>query len=111
MLATIFLVYTGFVYTTGTSFSNVTMSSEAVEGKLTFQKYNCIACHQLYGLGGYLGPDLTNTLSQPGKSENYLKAILKTGTRRMPDHHLTEKEINDLIAFFRYTDKTASTLK
>jgi len=111
LLAIIFLVYTGFVYTSGTSCTAVVMNAEAVEGKLVFQKYNCTACHQLYGLGGYLGPDLTTTLSQPGKNEHYIKAILKTGTKRMPNHHLSDKEINSLIAFLNYTNETATTLK
>lgn len=111
LLVISFLVYTGFVYTTGTSCSTAVMYAEAIEGKLVFQKYNCTACHQLYGLGGYLGPDLTTTLSNPGKNEQYIKAILKTGTQRMPDHHLSDREINALYAFLQYTNKTASTLK
>jgi len=110
-LATIFLVYTGFVYTTGTDFSKAVMNAEAVKGKLVFQKYNCTACHQIYGLGGYLGPDLTMTMSQPGKNENFVKAILKSGTKRMPDHHLSEQEINSLIEFMKYVDATATDRK
>ena len=39
------------------------------EGRLVWQKYNCHTCHQLYGLGGYLGPDLTNVYSRTANNE------------------------------------------
>lgn len=106
-----FLVYTWVVSTAGTevdegkSFYNV----EAAAGKLLFQKYNCGSCHQLYGLGGYMGPDLTNALSDNSGKEAYIRAILKTGTAKMPDFKLTDKEINELVAFLNYIDKTGAS--
>jgi nitric oxide reductase subunit C len=74
----------------------------ADSGKLTWQKYNCNACHQVYGLGGYLGPDITNVYSAKGAA--YIRAFLKTGTNIMPDFHLSEKEINDLTSFMQAID-------
>jgi nitric oxide reductase subunit C len=106
-----FLIYSGFVYTTGTELTQLKASPEAGEGKLIFQKYNCTACHQFYGLGGYLGPDLTTVISQQGKGEHYARAFLKSGTQRMPDFHLTETEISNLIEYFKYVDHTAITYK
>lgn len=82
------------------------MTEEAQIGKLLFQKYNCTACHQLYGLGGYMGPDLTNMISSPGKGEIYARTLLQTGTQRMPNFHLTEEEINSMVAYLKYVDKT-----
>ena len=82
------------------------ISEQSKEGKLLFQKYNCIACHQLYGLGGYMGPDLTNVISGNGKGPMYAKALLKNGTRRMPDFHLSENEMDEIVAFLIYVDKT-----
>ncbi len=41
------------------------VGAPAAAGKLLYQKYNCQACHQIYGLGGYMGPDLTNVYSAP----------------------------------------------
>ncbi len=87
------------------------MNVEAINGKLLYQKHNCTACHQIYGLGGYLGPELTTTISEKGKGEEYAKAILKSGTQRMPDFHLNEQEIKCLIEFFKYVDSTAVTYK
>ncbi|MBN8699859.1 MAG: cytochrome c [Chitinophagales bacterium] len=72
---------------------------DAAAGKLSWQKYNCNACHQVYGLGGYLGPDLTNVYSVRGPA--YIEAFLKNGTGIMPDFHLKQGEIKNLLGFFR----------
>jgi nitric oxide reductase subunit C len=77
-------------------------NQDADSGRLTWQKYNCNACHQVYGLGGYLGPDITNVYSSKGGV--YIRAFLKTGTSIMPDFHLSEKEINDLTSFMKAID-------
>jgi len=83
------------------------LNKEADAGKLTWQKYNCNACHQVYGLGGYLGPDITNVYSLKGPA--YIQAFLKNGTNIMPDFHLTAKEINDLISFMKAIDATGKS--
>lgn len=87
------------------------MNTSATRGKLLFQKHNCTSCHQLYGLGGYLGPELTTMISQQGKGENYAKTFLKSGSQRMPDFHLSDDAIDDLIEFLKYVDTTAITYK
>lgn len=78
---------------------------------MLYQKHNCTACHQLYGLGGYLGPELTTVISQKGKGELYAKAFLQSGTQRMPNFHLTGEEVQDLLEFLTYVDSTAVTYK
>ena len=82
------------------------ITEESKAGKLLFQEYNCISCHQLYGLGGYMGPDLTNVISAIGKGELYTKSFIQNGTQRMPNFHLNENEINALTAYLKYVDKT-----
>lgn len=105
-LCALFLVYSFSIYLTPinektkTSFDIKTAS----EGRLVWQKYNCQSCHQLYGLGGYLGPDLTNIYSVKGKGELWIKALLKSGTTQMPSFHLTREEENKLIEFLKSTD-------
>ncbi|MBX2984803.1 MAG: cytochrome c [Bacteroidia bacterium] len=76
----------------------------AQNGRILWQKKNCVACHQLYGLGGHLGPDLTNIYSK--RTEEYLSSVLHTGTNVMPDFKLNDQEIKEFIAFFKYTNST-----
>ena len=103
-----FLLYSWFVYTDGTRIGIPAMNASAIRGKQLYQRHNCTACHQVYGLGGYLGPELTTVMSQKGKGEAYVRAILKTGTARMPDFHLTDAETADLSEYLRHIDGTAT---
>ncbi|HXC04310.1 MAG TPA: cytochrome c [Bacteroidia bacterium] len=108
LLLVLFLVFTALVDTVGTETDQGAgyLTPAATTGKLLFQKYNCTACHQIYGLGGYMGPDLTNVMSAPGKGYVYAKAILAYGSNRMPNFHLSETETDCLIAYLNYVDKT-----
>lgn len=76
----------------------------AANGRLVWQKYNCQACHQLYGLGGYLGPDLTNIISDPSKGEVLVRAMIKSGTKQMPAYTPANTELEDLIEFLKAAD-------
>lgn len=107
-LAASFFIYSLFVYTTGTAIDKgeSVISEPSQKGKLLFQKYNCTACHQLYGLGGYMGPDLTNIISEKGKGAAYARVFLSGGTIRMPNFNLNEVEMDELIAYLTYVDKT-----
>lgn len=84
---------------------------QVAKGKLLFQQYNCTACHQLYGLGGYLGPELTTAYSDTHRGELYMKAFLKNGGTRMPKFNFTNDEINAILSFLKYVDATATTYK
>src|SRR5690606_11050800 len=85
-LAVLFSVYTVLLYSTNGEYPAVSGTSSE-RGKRDWQEKNCIACHQIYGLGGYLGPELTNTYSE--KWKNYIMAYLKSGTQVMPDFNLS----------------------
>ena len=102
----LFLIYSGYLYTHLPR--QLSQENElADQGKMNWQKYNCGSCHQVYGLGGYLGPDLTNTFSLRGK--DYIKAFLMSGTTSMPNFHLTPKEINALLAYLACIDATGKS--
>jgi nitric oxide reductase subunit C len=107
ILITAFLAYTAVVYTKGTATSenNPMLNAAAIEGKMLWQNYNCSSCHQLYGLGGFIGPDLTTTISRKG--DTYAKAIILSGTKRMPHYSLTEHEAEAITKFLSYVDSTA----
>ncbi len=104
-LCTAFIPYSVYVYTQGTEASHISsMTEEARHGQQLFQKYNCVACHQFYGLGGYMGPDLTNVISNKGPA--YSRAFLMSGTQRMPNFDLNESELDAMIAYLEFVDAT-----
>ncbi len=106
-LAAAFLAYSGFVYqANGTKTEDAPVSEQAIAGKHLWQKHNCGSCHQFYGLGGYLGPDLTNVISDKRKGREYARAIIKTGTAVMPNFHLSNEETEQLLAFLEEVDKS-----
>lgn len=113
-LFTTYVIYSAVVYTKGTNTAVSVNPGEADNinlGKKLYQQYNCTSCHQIYGLGGYLGPELTTAQSDPNRGENYMKALLKGGGPRMPNFHFTDDEINAIISFLKYVDATAVTYK
>jgi len=61
---------------------------------------NCAACHSVFGLGGHIGPDLTNIYSK--RSVSYLNNILKNGMQNMPNLNLTKKERIALITYLKH---------
>jgi nitric oxide reductase subunit C len=103
----LFICYTCIIYTTPlfSKISHPNTLANAIEGRLVWQKYNCQSCHQLYSLGGYLGPDLTNQLSKEN-GELILKNIVKNGTGAMPKFELTETEISKLVEFLKMTNES-----
>jgi len=106
-LSVAFVIYTAQVYTSGTdSQHNPSISDEARYGQQVFQDKNCIACHQFYGLGGYMGPDLTNVISN--YSEAYARAFIMNGTVRMPNFNLSLEETDALIAYLSFVDQTGT---
>ena len=82
------------------------LSPKAMQGQRLWQENNCAACHQFYGLGGYLGPDLTNLASTPGKDTAYIKAMLKSGIGARPTFDFDPSQEDALVAFLREVDRT-----
>lgn len=111
ILSISFLVYSFSIYIKPLSAKedqrfNKKMSSD---GQLVWQHYNCQSCHQLYNLGGYLGPDLTNVISNLNKGENIIRAMVKSGTKQMPAFNLSDSEMNSLIEFLKSTDASGKS--
>jgi nitric oxide reductase subunit C len=102
-LTAIFFVYSAYIWTQGTEApQSAVATAEVQRGHSLYQENNCHACHQIYGLGGYMGPDLTNVISKNGDA--YAKAFLVAGTERMPNFNFTEQEMNDLVSFLKFVD-------
>ncbi|HWR32073.1 MAG TPA: cytochrome c [Chitinophagaceae bacterium] len=114
ILFVLYTLYSILVYTKGTDNAIAVSDTEQLKiskGKSLFQRYNCTACHQLYGLGGYLGPELTTAYSDKNRGEIYMKAFLKAGGQRMPDFNFNDEEIEAIISYLKYVDATAVTYK
>jgi nitric oxide reductase subunit C len=110
ILSTSFLIYSFSIYIKPLSIKEDSRFNReyASEGRLVWQSYNCQSCHQLYSLGGYLGPDLTNIISNPDKGEKIVRVLVKSGTKQMPAFNLTEQEMNTLIEFLKSTDASGN---
>ena len=106
LLVSIFSIYNFTIYTSKSDYGTIRLSKKAIKGENIWLKNNCNSCHQLYGLGGYLGPDLTNIYSTKGKGEVYIKAFIESGVKSMPKFDLSENEKEDLVQFLKEVDQT-----
>ncbi len=107
LLCLAFLAFSIAVYTIGTAGKpEHNMNAQAAEGLALYRKHNCTACHQLYGLGGYRGPDITNVVSSNGKGPDYVRGILKNGLGQMPNLGLQDAEVDALVSFLKHADKS-----
>lgn len=83
------------------------LSEKVVEGKRTFEKYNCNDCHTILGFGAYYAPDLTKVVRRVGEDgmryrvKNPEKAFAASW-RKMPNQHVSDAEIDNLIEFFTW---------
>lgn len=81
------------------------LSEQVVSGKQVWHKYNCNDCHTILGFGSYYGPDMTKVYWRRG-SEG-IKAVVRnpeqfTTWRKMPRLPVTDKELEDLVAFLQW---------
>ncbi len=95
-----FGVQTGLVYTDS---RNTPLSEEALAGRELWQGYACQTCHQLYGQGGFLGPDLTNAASRVDSTR--LVSLLRVGSGQMPPLAFSDEEAAAMAAFLREMDR------
>lgn len=108
ILIALFSFYNYVVYNTEGYVAVEKLSPLAIKGQQLFQNNRCWSCHQLYGLGGYLGPDLTNVYSTEGKGSLYIKAFLNSSVKSMPKFNFTEKEKDALVEFLKKVDETGT---
>lgn len=106
VLISLFCVYNVLIYTSKHSSNSSILSKKASYGQQLWRDNNCWACHQIYGLGGYLGPDLTNVYSKSPDGDNYIKAFLNMGVRSMPKFNFTEREKEAIVHYLRHIDST-----
>lgn len=90
--------------------SNATEITPAVvRGKHIWETRNCIGCHTLLGEGAYYAPELGNVYKRRGG--DFIKGWMKAqptgapGRRQMPQFHLTDAQLDDLVEFLKWTNK------
>jgi nitric oxide reductase subunit C len=115
-LVGIFLAQTWLVYSDPTGRTAEPLSELADEGRAIWHRNNCQSCHQIYGYGGFLGPDLTNLASRVGFPEDSaaraealdarLATALTTGSARMPVFHMQADQVRALGAYLTALDST-----
>ena len=86
----------------------VGLEGDALVGAELWHAHNCQACHQLYGFGGFLGPDLTNARSRLGEKglAKRLEPLLRDGSGQMPAFGLGPTEAGQIAAFLGKMDQT-----
>ncbi len=107
IIISVFICYNFIVYTTKPAGPQILMSEDALAGEKIWQDNNCTACHQFYGLGGYLGPDLTNVYS---KYKHALPTFFNNGPgvneMSMPKFDFDSTELAHLTSFLKHVDRT-----
>ena len=115
----IFLVLTGHSYShiVNVSTDAKGLTDSVARGKRLWEKHACINCHTLLGEGAYFAPELGNVWVRYGGKEDAkaaregLKAWMKAqpsgvaGRRQMPQFHLSEDELEDLVNFFEWVSR------
>lgn len=85
------------------------VSTEVARGKRVWETRNCIGCHTLLGEGAYFAPELGNVYVRRGP--DFIKAWIQgqptgaPGRRQMPQFNLTDQELDDIVAFFKYASE------
>lgn len=99
-----FCVQTSLVYLDPTADAKAPLSELALEGRRLWHRHNCQVCHQIYGFGGFLGPDLTN--AAPRLTRARLDEVLTQGNAQMPAFHFSPAQIDAVQQFLVELDRT-----
>jgi nitric oxide reductase subunit C len=84
------------------------LDAHVAAGKWVWQKYNCNDCHTILGIGGYYAPDVTKVMST--RDKEWVTSFLKDpervwpNPRKMPNLHLKDQEVADLVAFLDWVN-------
>ncbi len=97
-------------------------SLAAQRGERAFDEGGCSGCHVVGKVSS--GPDLTGVLQRHENGEKwvsefildpeskfeepYVKGMIDYFNLKMPDQHMTEKEVEDMIEYFKWIDENAN---
>lgn len=83
------------------------LTPAVARGKHVWERNDCIGCHTLLGEGAYFAPELGNVYQRRGGE--FIKAWMQAmptkapGRRQMPQFNLTPQELDDLVAFLKWS--------
>ncbi|MFN7941840.1 MAG: cytochrome c [Thermoanaerobaculia bacterium] len=107
------LVLAGYVGVVGavlvlptTSRPGAARADRVAQGERVWLEGNCSTCHALYGLGGHLGPDLTNIVRDKGDA--YVKIMTLSGRPGMPPFPATADQLEALTTYLDYVGETGA---
>ena len=104
-------------YAVGKSTASLPLSPQVVAGKRVWEKHACIDCHTILGEGAYFAPELGNVFVRYGGNDDpegareALKAWMTSqpsgveGRRQMPNFHLSDEDLDNLVAFLEWVSK------
>ena len=105
------LLFTGLIVNSESQTPQRSNASEitpaVARGKAVWETRNCIGCHTLLGEGAYFAPELGNVVQRRGPE--FVKAWIKAqptgapGRRQMPQFHLSEQQLDDVVEFLKWT--------
>lgn len=76
---------------------------DAIDGKRIWEENGCVVCHSVYGLGGHLGPDLTNVMER--YDPRYIRHVMRNGMGKMPGYSLDKDEVEALVQYLGYLNR------
>lgn len=85
------------------------ITDSVVRGKHIWETRDCVGCHTILGEGAYFAPELGNVYKRRGGE--FIKAWIKAqptgipGRRQMPQFHLTDQQLDDVVEFLKWTSE------
>ena len=109
VLALAYIGVSGIAYTDFPRPQPVVRLTDLGRGGLeVWRRENCQTCHQLYGFGGFLGPDLTNRVSRETLDSEFA-SLLSLGNGAMPAFDLDARDQKAVLTFLREIDRTGQS--
>jgi nitric oxide reductase subunit C len=117
LIAFVGLTAHSHLYIRNTSTDMQTLTESVAQGKHVWERNACINCHSILGEGAYFAPELGNVWIRYGGNEDKegaraaLIAWMQSqpscvpGRRQMPQFHLNDQDLNDLIDFLEWTSR------
>ncbi|MDX1808812.1 MAG: cytochrome c [Sulfurospirillaceae bacterium] len=92
------------------------ITKSVIAGKKIWEDNDCIGCHTILGEGAYYAPELGNAFQRLGNGDEatfkaYMQGWMAAqplevhNRRKMPQFHLTPKQVNDLSDFLIWTSR------